>query len=1560
MTKRNSIEQSRYINERYKEYLKSSFSFGNEDLQRTFEASLEKEDLFKGPYLDMSLPFKRGKSIRQLVDEGMVSPLFMSLGSIDFDRPLYAHQERALRQVRNGRGAVVTTGTGSGKTEAFLFPVINDILRDIEQGQNDVGIRSLFLYPMNALVNDQIARIRSILRDYPEITFGFFTGETPEKMSDKGRKDYEASEGMTIPPNELCSREEIRKRPPHLLFTNYSMLEFLLIRPNDYAIFTTERLRNWKYVVLDEAHSYNGTKGIEISYLMRRLTGLTESKPAFILTSATLGEQGKSERDIAEFASKLTSTHFEEADIIFSERIPFTQPTTSIVLDGDEYIQMNEDHGSIEECAGRYGVSSKGLDVPAVLYELLRCDKNVYDLYSLLVGNAREVRAIASHFSNLSEEQFVALVDLINFANKNGVELFSLKFHSFVRPLAGAYVSLAGEPELSLTKTNHIHGNKAFELGNCRFCESPFLIGRIVHNASDDLDHLYQNTEVDIYENYGKTAHAGVDYFLLEKDAKKVDTENYVLEKYLVCSKCGVIHGAENLRARRCECDESFEVPVYLVVRNVDSASKNNLTKCPCCGRGSQSGVVKNLNLGKDETTAIMAQTLLESMGGAKSKAPVKKKALSLKSGKAKSIIANEAPERTKQFLAFSDSRSQASFFALFLNNNHSRILRKRLIWEVIKNNEYGTLRASEVVGKLESLIRKGNLFDNGLDENKNAWVSLLVELMLMDGQNSCESLGLFHFELDLESIENEFSDSDVEEAFGDCGVHTVDELVTLMQVVFDVFKTTPAIDYDDASLSKQEREEYLRYRRFSNSIELRSQAKRDGVKSFLPIDGGENRVVRYVKKIFKCDDARAYEALGILFDLGVDGEIFSQDSERGTYKIKANKYLLKSYKNTPYYRCSKCGRITPYNLAGVCPTDRCEGSLVAVDPDEEMKSNYYRQQYQNREIERMIVEEHTAQLDHEKAKEYQQKFKDKKINVLSCSTTFEMGVDIGDLETVFMRNVPPSPANYVQRAGRAGRRLDSAAYILTYCGTSSHDYTYFVEPEKMISGIIKPPYFDTVNRKIVVRHLMAACLGAFFRENPGYFESVGNLVFDGGIEAFKKYLQSKPKDLIAYIDKKVIPEQEFSDFHGLRWLEIDGYEDEKLTNYVETCLRLEKEYSEAAADASEHEDYVNAKYFKSQLDSMKKEKVINDLSKYCVIPKYGFPVDVVELEVYEDGKRQRGKYNLNRDLRIGISEYAPGSEVIVDKKKYASSYITLPRKSELRRYYYCHCPKCDKTNVLISDLSAGKCKYCGEALSSEALDFFIEPIFGFKTGEPKQTGRLKPERTYSGEVQYLGGGVNDERKLELNGVLTVETSSNDELLVMNKSLFYYCPECGYSEKDETHRKLPTISKKHVNYRGYSCHRSDLESTWLGHRFQTDVARLTIPLLSVQEDDAFAKAASFMYAFMEGACEALEIDRANLNGLLETNLEQGSFDIVLYDDVPGGAGLVKRLLSEKAVAATLLCALAKVSQHCCDEETSCYGCLRNYSNQSLHGKLRRKYAKETVAELLAQLGVSEF
>ena len=146
-----------------------------------------------------------------------------------------------------------------------------------------------------------------------------------------------------------------------------------------------------------------------------------------------------------------------------------------------------------------------------------------------------------------------------------------------------------------------------------------------------------------------------------------------------------------------------------------------------------------------------------------------------------------------------------------------------------------------------------------------------------------------------------------------------------------------------------------------------------------------------------------------------------------------------------------------------------------------------------------------------------------------------------------------------------------------------------------------------------------------------------------------------------------------------------------------------------------------------------------------------------------------------------------------------------------------------------------------------------------------------------------------------------------------------------------------------------------LEYIRLGHKFETDVARFTIPMLDSFNKISFPQALSFLYAFLEGVSIALGIERTDIDGVLELNLDMQSYDVLLYDNVPGGAGHVKRLLSKDAIVSSLKAGLDKVSKECCDENTSCYNCLRNYYNQSYHNKLVRKLAKNIIKQLLLKI-----
>ena len=228
---------------------------------------------------------------------------------------------------------VVATGTASGKTESFLYPILFELYRQHLTGELEKpGVRAMILYPMNALANDQRGRLGEICRDLREAsstfqpTFGQYIGQTPENARDKYRNAAARAEDRL--PGELVFREEMRQSPPHILLTNYSMLEYLLIRPDDSPLFDAGRGAHWQFIVLDEAHQYRGARGMEMGMLIRRLKqrlrdGGRQDPFRCIATSATItSSQGdEDKRAVAEFARELFGEPFSTSAIVFGKSL---------------------------------------------------------------------------------------------------------------------------------------------------------------------------------------------------------------------------------------------------------------------------------------------------------------------------------------------------------------------------------------------------------------------------------------------------------------------------------------------------------------------------------------------------------------------------------------------------------------------------------------------------------------------------------------------------------------------------------------------------------------------------------------------------------------------------------------------------------------------------------------------------------------------------------------------------------------------------------------------------------------------------------------------------------------------------------------------------------------------------------------------------------------------------------------------------------------------------------------------------------------------------------------
>ncbi|HBI57273.1 MAG TPA: DEAD/DEAH box helicase, partial [Firmicutes bacterium] len=223
------LKATKNVVDKYISYLETTFAFSDKELHCQLMHELRQPGKFaKGPILEATPPFEGGCSVEDFINEGVLSAQFrlLNVPELPVERNLYLHQEQAVRKlVTEKRNIIVSTGTGSGKTETFLLPILNHLFRQKEQGKLGPGVRALLLYPMNALANDQLKRLRKLLKNYPDITFGSYTGETEhseQQAVERFRKMYPRER---ILENELLSRDQMKETPPHILLTNYAMLE---------------------------------------------------------------------------------------------------------------------------------------------------------------------------------------------------------------------------------------------------------------------------------------------------------------------------------------------------------------------------------------------------------------------------------------------------------------------------------------------------------------------------------------------------------------------------------------------------------------------------------------------------------------------------------------------------------------------------------------------------------------------------------------------------------------------------------------------------------------------------------------------------------------------------------------------------------------------------------------------------------------------------------------------------------------------------------------------------------------------------------------------------------------------------------------------------------------------------------------------------------------------------------------------------------------------------------------------------------------------------------------
>jgi hypothetical protein len=1608
------IKATEAINRRYLNYLATTFYLNDDQLRQAFHEELHRPGRFvKGPILEATPPFMEGATLQDFINDGILSGSFSKLESesLPLKRPLYRHQETAIRKIiAENRNVVVATGTGSGKTEIFIVPILNHLLRQKERGELGAGVRALLLYPMNALANDQLSRLRKLLHNCPEITFGRYTGETEDTQ--KAASDaYKKMFNEDPLPNELLSREQMRVTPPHILLTNYAMLEYLLLRPDDNVFFDGAYAGNWRFLVLDEAHTYAGAKGIEIAMLIRRLKDrVVKSEPGRLLCVATSATLGKGEEDyagVALFAQRLFGETFKEKDVVGASRRQMAQdhrgwgrPDPQVYLDWQAIVEKNLTAEitlrHLLESGRKAGIPERLLDaaeaksggrhdIQCFLYEVLKGDHNLIILQKELEKQPRYLLEVAGEIFPESAaldgyqagRLAAALVDLAVKARPGGEDqaLLPARYHVFIRAIEGAYLSLAPQRQLFLARHEKVRqGAKEYqvaELATCTGCSAPYLVGEIQHLG--DGDYLAQP----------KVEKQAVRYFIMkdtgvvedldeDEEAGFQDSGGSLanLERFKLCVGCGKID-KHNVLLFHCRCEEPSMEEVYLA-----PSKAGKVATCRVCGRFSTHGLVRRFTVGTDAAASVLTTALYQQI---KPKVDSRAAAIQVRVkdewGSTQDIFEGgdrDFTEMGRKLLIFSDSRQDAAFFAPYFKRTYLQILRRNLIVRVLQERKTDVLenkwRLQDLVKPLQRKIQELNLFPemSNQEQANEVWKWLMYELLGFDRRLSLESLGLLGFTL--VKPPRWIAPKPLLQPPWNL---TENEVWMLFQVLLDSLRFKGAVLFPDNAAPTDEffqprnREYYLREHQAVPAKGIMSWSSTASGR----MNGRLDYLTRLVKKmkvdisVEECREVlrRIWEsALNLESPHSCWRDLFSQEHIPGegiAYRIRHSFWELQPgviNKNIPWYRCDKCHDLTLHNIKGTCPVYRCEGNLQACEPDEAFADNHYRRLYLETLPLAARAEEHTAQLTSKAAARLQADFVNGKVNILSCSTTFELGVDVGELEAVLLRNVPPSAANYVQRAGRAGRRTESTAFTLTFAQRRSHDLNHYAEPWRMVAGKIGVPYFKIANEKVVRRHLNAVVLAAFWKQHVGHFGTVEKffLADPPGPDLLSAFVEEKPAFLKEALIRIVPPElQEPLQVESWGW--ASGMFD--LDDGV-----LERAYREIKGDIDQLQQVMDehireqkpSDYILRLIGTLKRKPLLDFLSSRNVIPKYGFPVDVVELQLTHHGEDAR-RLELQRDLRIALSEYAPSSEVVAGGKLWISRYIRRSPKRrggggwEWERFNYAICDYCQSYVRRRAELALPmeQCDNCGNPLTGTNKGTFIIPAYGFIAGReaPAAPGERRPERTYTTRIYYSGEArKRDKVELKLNGLtLAVTPASHGKLGVINdagKKKFKICTRCGY-----TLTGGENVTGPHLQPWGDYCSGTLYGWYALGHEFETDLVQMIFEGYQNGDKEFWY---SLLYALLEGCSEALDIERQDLDGVLYyIDGDPCRPAIVLFDDVPGGAGHTHRIAQPGNLAAVLESTLIRLKRCECggdEAEASCYGCLRHYRNQFCHDLLNRR------------------
>lgn len=1637
------------IRNRLRNYIKSDYLANSETLLLYEEDLLgencsELVNISKEPYIETSSSYKKVKNgIKESEKLGKNKKVQDSLqkmveADLGIFKDPFEHQITALESFLDGKDLFVSTGTGSGKTECFIWPIIAKMFNEAHKFPDSFknnAVRTLIIYPMNALVADQLGRFRKILGDEKFVDiftndtlinriphFGMYTGRTPYSgavkpsdnkiLAQKYREQYlvdnelpkekqeeqknrieglkkinkfpskygedglkrfiDNLENNIHDPSpydaELITRFEMRNCPPDILITNYSMLEYMLMRQIESNIWDStkkwlsESKENRLLIVLDEAHMYRGSAGGEIALLLKRLMyrlEISEEKVQFILTTASMPDNAQNE--INQFYYGLTGKNHNNCVFITGNKEEIDESAVVIKTNAEKLSKL--DSNQIEEAmiAKRISEFAKEIfnvdlnhnisnaDAQEWLYDSLPKYEAYISLYKACRDGAKsysEIKQLVFGNNEFAANALDVLLVIAPLAKKDNRMLFPVRLHMFLRGLQGLYA--CSNPKCNCENTKYSLDEK-LPLGNIvstkiNKCSCGAKVYELVNHVKCGA--LY-------FKVYFKKI-SGQAYYYVFSDPGLVGNDDELAEMLLYIvpndrelklnknQRIGSLDPFSGRLYHTVQDNENYLKVLYNDEKYDLKTQSYNFSICPKCK--------KPMNLKKPSDFSTKGNIPFYNLTKAQFELQP------IQSNKENLI------NKGKKVLLFSDSRQNAAKLANDLSKSaDADAFRQAVIYATKLLNEDGKQHslAELYVAFVDVCLRTNLMLFSGNSKKKFED----HKAKFIRKKDICTKRGRSFEYSDLQSeLANDlpadyckqlltfFAESP--RSFKDIGIGFLTPIDTVLEELsWDLEESDINIDYD----ALKQILVLLFWDVMDNSAALGDNIP-DKIRKYLP---GRSKsqlfgLGEYFYNEFDSEfknilikqynlDSKKYETF-----CNKVKESFFNSSQDMRYYIKLSAVAIEiTPKEFVWYRCGECGKISPFKLGDFCGACFISKNLTEITSRQLTRFDFWRKPIINAmgnisEIHTIRTEEHTAQLSHKdskseigsKTEKYEMRFQDvdagkngeESIDVLSCTTTMEVGIDIGSLTAVGLRNIPPMRENYQQRAGRAGRTNSGISTIVTYATGGVHDSHYFRHPDEMISGNPRKPWIDRDNKKIQQRHYNMLAINSFMATDKmkKSFDGIDSI---GIITLCEKY----GADFVEYSKSLNFPTQET----------IDQFNKIK-------CKVL---------NISNRSEYIN--------NDDKEVMAFDVFYKEGFIPSYSFPKNVINFFVEKENeyKKKVVLYAPDRDISIGLSEYAPGRFITIDKNTYQSGGLYAnPRpkgyESNQAEYYFNNkdyykqitvCTQCNWFGG--EDDKYETCPYCGANVEKRNM---IKP-WGFAPirGESVEYQDETEEFTYTEAPYYSYVPTEENMQNYRNSNIRYAKLENKNVLMVNmgrkRNGFNICSKCGGAEVDDGKAKDKFFISQPYHDRRLCDHKGSVKTNiFLGYEFLTDMFMIDIQYDKDKfvsndsyEEMAILKAAvtTLHESIRKAVSLELDIDYNEINGGWRPNFNNGnSIELFFYDNLSSGAGY-SSLIGD--VLENVLKKAREILLNC-DCSRSCKKCLDNFNNQKNHQYFNRK------------------